>query len=728
MGKIKPSIKLFAAILVIIAVFICVAVFGIGDRVKGVGEMRFGIDIRGGVEAVFEPKDLNRKPEKNELETARTVIESRLDANNITDREVTADRIGGYIIVRFPWKSDEKEFNPEEAIAELGEMAKLTFRDADGNVRLEGKNVKSAVAQNDPDDLSSGYVVALTFDAHGAKLFSDVTEELTGQQMGIYMDEELISNPMVETKIEGGEAVINGMETFEEAKELADKINAGALPFSLETTNFSTISPTLGANALNIMVIAGILALAAVCAFMLFYYKLPGAVACVTLIFQMTLQLLAISVPQYTLTLPGIAGIILSLGMAVDANIIISERISEELLALRTESGGRAYGRSVIRAVKAGYKNAFSSVIDGNITTAIVAVILMIFGSGSMLSFGYTLIIGMIVNVFAGVSVSKHLLLSLLEKDRFQSGRCFRRKKEKKYLCFFQRKWIFGILTAGVLLIGALGIGIRGVSLDTQFTGGAVLGFTTGGEADTDAVETAVAKITDRPVTVQITDNRQTGDTRLVVTLAGTGGMSPEEQGKIAEAVGGDIVESYVVEPYIGARALKNSVIAMGLSFLFIVVYVWIRFKNISGLSAGAAALIALFHDTAVVFFVFVVFEIPLNDAFVAVVLTIIGYSINDTIVVFDRIRENRGNEPSAGITELIDKSISQVLSRSVNTSLTTGVCVLIILGASIVFGIRSIYQFSLPMFFGIISGCYSSVCIAGVLWGMWERRKEGGK
>lgn len=729
MKKIKPSKKLFVAILLVIAAFICVAIFGIGSKVKGVGKMRFGIDIRGGVEAVFEPKDLGRAPEKSELETARTVIETRLDASNITDREVTVDQGGGYIIVRFPWKSDEKDFNPEDAIAELGQMSKLTFRDPKGKVRIEGKNVESAIAGKDTDGMTGGYVVSLTFDAKGAGQFSKVTEELAGQQMGIYMDEQQISNPMVEGRIDGGKAVINHIKTMDEAQNLADKINAGALPFSLETTNFSTISPTLGANALNIMVIAGIIALIVVCLFMLIYYKLPGAVACCTMIFQMTLQLLAISVPQYTLTLPGIAGIILSLGMAVDANIIISERISEELRGMRGQKeNAKVSGHDVIRAIKTGYKNAFSSVLDGNVTTAIVAIILMIFGSGSILSFGYTLIIGMIVNVFVGVTVSKYMLLSIMEKDSFQDEKFFRPKKERKPYQFFQKKWICGIITGVLILIGVISILTKGVSLDTQFTGGAVLGFTVNEQVDTEKVESAVSKVTDRPITVQVTKDRQTGASRLVVTLAGNGGMSPEDQKKISDAVGGEIAESFVVQPYIGARALRNAGIAMGLSFLFIVIYVWIRFKNISGLAAGVTALIALVHDTAIVFFAFVVFGIPLNDAFVAVVLTIIGYSINDTIVIFDRIRENRRKDPSVKMNDLINKSITQVLSRSVNTSLTTGVCVLIILGASIAFGISSIYQFSLPMFFGIISGCYSSVCIAGVLWGMWEQRKEGGK
>lgn len=723
MKKIKPSKGTLVAIFVIIAAFILLAVFGIGDDIKGVRNMRYGIDIRGGVEAIFEPEDLNRKATKDELEIARTVMENRLDSENITDREVTIDQESGYIIVRFPWKSDETAFNPEEAIQELGEMAKLTFQDSDGNVMLEGKNVKSATAIKDSSQVMQGYVVQLTFDETGADLFAKATEQLVGKQMGIYMDEVQISNPKVETKITGGTAVINGMADYEEASALAEKINAGSLPFSLATTSFSTISPSLGSNALQVMMIAGVLAFVLVCLFMVLYYRLPGLVACFTLLLQMILQLLAISIPQYTLTLPGIAGVILSLGMAVDANIIISERISEELL----------YGKSIRSAVKAGYHCAFTSLLDGNVTTAIVAVILMYFGSGSMLSFGYTLLIGMIANLFVGVTVSKYMLLSFLEFQRFYEEKYFRRKRKKKPIRFYERKQVCAWVSGIVIVTGILGIAINGVTLDTQFTGGVVIHYSVDGSVQTEQIEKKVEAVASRPVTVQITESRQDKGKSLEITMAGNAGITPEMQQEITEcleemSIEAELDQTYAVEPYIGEKALKNAVFAIILAFVFILIYVWRRFIVISGLSASITAVIALLHDVMVVFFAFVIFQIPLNDAFVAVLLTIIGYSINDTIVVYDRIRENRKNDSKKPLQALVNESVSQVLARSVNSSLTTGLCVFIILVASIVFHIDSIYEFALPMFFGIISGCYSSVCIASTLWAIWENRKRKGE
>ncbi len=703
--------------------FLYIAWFGLGDSVKGVRQMRYGIDIRGGVEAVFEPQGLTQKPTTDQMNAARNVIEARLDNQKITDREVTIDQESGYIIVRFPWKSNEQNFDPENAIAELGAMAELTFRDANGTIMLEGKHLKSSSPQSYNNNGQIEYVVDLYFDEEGAKLFSDATAKLIGKPLAIYMDDTLISAPTVETQITDGIACITGQDSYQAAEALSDKINAGALPFSLTTSNFSTISPSLGQNALQIMIYAGLIAFFCVCIFMITYYKLPGIIACLTLLLQMTLQLLAVSIPQYTLTLPGIAGIILSLGMAVDANIIISERISEET----------AKGETLRSAVINGYHHAFSSVLDGNITTAIVAVILMIFGSGSMLSFGYTLLVGMIVNCFVGVQVSKRMLLSSLQYEAWNKNRYFRVKKEKKSYRLYENRKIFAIISGAVLIIGIIAILTKGVSLDTQFIGGTVLEYDIDGTSiDTDMIEQTVSEQTDRPVTIQVTDSKTDGLTRLVITLAGNGGLSPQSQKAINQAVATavnhpdlTVAQSFSVEPYIGAKALRNAIIAVIISFICITIYVWIRFTALSGLSAGIMALIALVHDVAIVFFTFVLFGIPIGDSFVAVVLTIIGYSINDTIVVYDRIRENTTHSSKQDLIALINTSVTQVLARSVNTSITTAMCVLIILIASVLFGITSIYQFSLPMLTGLVSGCYSSICIASILWAMWKLHEK---
>lgn len=407
---------MFFIVALITAALMLLAVFGlkIGDfEIKGAGLMRYGIDIRGGVEATYEPKDLDRVPTESELESAKAIIETRMDAANITDRDVTIDKSNNKIIVRFPWKSDEADFDPQKAVSELGQTAKLTFRDPEDNVVLEGTDVANTYAQ-----LSSQTqlpIVILELSSEGAKKFEEATGKLVGQRIAIYMDDTLISAPTVEEKITGGKANITNMGSLEAAKALSDQINSGALPFSLVAKNCNIISPILGSSALTIMVLAGKVAFALICLFMLLYYRLPGLVACIALMLQVAGQLLALSVPQFTLTLPGIAGVILSIGMGVDANVIVAERIKEELNA----------GKTLWGAIDAGFDKAFSSVFDGNVTVIIVAVMLLIFGSGSTLSFGYTLLCGVLMNFIAGVTASRLMIRSLSDFNQLRKPQYF---------------------------------------------------------------------------------------------------------------------------------------------------------------------------------------------------------------------------------------------------------------------------------------------------------------
>lgn len=707
-------------VLCVIAVFLYAAIFGLGSGFKGAMDMRFGIDIRGGVEAVFEPVGVKKAPSAAEMESARTVIENRLDAQNILDREVTVDKNHDDIIVRFPWKSDEKDFNPEEAIAELGATARLTFQDPDGHVLVEGKDVKDSQAVRDKQ--TGKYEVELQFDKKGAEDFAEATKKLVGKPMGIYMDDEQISNPVVQEEIQGGEAVINGMDSQKSAQALSDKINAGALPFSMKTTNYNTISPTLGSGALKAMTTAAATAFVLVCIFMILYYRLPGIIACLALVFQMSLQVLALSVPQYTLTLPGIAGLILSLGMAVDANVIISERIGEELRR----------GTSLKSAIRRGYKNAFSSVLDGNVTTAAVAVILMIFGSGTMLSFGYTLLTGVLINLLAGVWLSRIMLSSVVMRRKFQNLKLFYIKKERKTIDFMGKRKAIFLFTAAVLVAGTIVSAVRGVSLDIQFTGGVILKYSCEGTPNIDAEAKAVQEALKRPVSAQAAKDFVSGKEKLVLNLGGNQGITPEDQEKVLKTIqktepkqNYKSSESYAVEPYMGARALKNSVIAIVVASLFIVVYIRLRFSALSGLSAGVSGVIALLHDVFIVFLVFGVCKIPLNDAFVSVTLTIIGYSINDTIVLYDRIREHMKEHSKEGLVPLVNRSITETLGRTINTAFTTVLCVAIVLVFAVVYNIESIKIFALPMLVGMISGCYSSICIASAIWVSWKNRKQ---
>ena len=418
MKKINRGTFFIVAIVIALVLTITLCDFSF-INMKNANDMRFGIDIRGGVEAIYAPKDLDRVPTESELAAVRAILETRLDYNNILDREITVDNIAGEVLIRFPWKSDETDFDAQKAIEELGETALLTFRDETGNILLEGKNVvKSDVVL---DQQTSQPVVTLELDSTGSELFAQATAANIGKQIAIFMDETLISAPSVEEQINGGQAIINGMASLEEAQDLSNKINSGSLPFSIEAKNFSVISPTLGSGSLNVMVYAGILALILIGIFMIVYYRLPGFVACIGLVFQLGAQLLAISLPQFTLTLPGIAGVILSIGMGVDTNIIISERIKEEINT----------GRTLRSAIETGYKRAFSAVFDGNITTLIVAIVLMIFGSGSILSFGYTLLTGILLNFISGILASKLMVTSLSKYKMFRNTFLYGGRREK---------------------------------------------------------------------------------------------------------------------------------------------------------------------------------------------------------------------------------------------------------------------------------------------------------
>lgn len=719
--KVKAKKYTFFIIVAIIIGLLILAVFG-APHVKGAKEMRFGIDIRGGVEAIYEPVDLDRAATSDELNAARSVIETRLDNKNILDREVTIDKKNGRIIVRFPWKSDEAEFIPEKAISELGETARLTFRDSEGNILIEGKDVKSSRAVM--DQKTNQYMVSLVFNEEGSKLFEEATAKLIGQQLFIFMDETYISSPTVNEKISGGEAVINGTFTIDEAQDLAEKISSGALPFSMTATSHNTISPSLGSGALKVMVMAGITAFALICLFMLVFYRLPGFISCIALTLQLAVQILALSVPQFTLTLPGIAGIILSLGMGVDANVIINERIGEELRS----------GKSLPLALKSGYSRAFASVFDGNITTAIVAIILMALGSGTMLSFGYTLLVGIVLNFVAGIYTTHKLLLSLINFKAFRNIKLYHLPKERKTIPFYKKRWGLYSISIVLMVIGIASCFINGIALDTTFKGGAMLTYTYTGDLNVEDVSRLATSTLNRNVTGQITEDLGNKQQKIVLSLAGTDSLNAKDQVKLDEALDKayaanklELSESYMVEPYIGKETLIRSIMSLVIALALIVVYVWVRFKKIGGLSAGAMALVALGHDILVIFFTFVVLRIPLDTNFIAVALTIIGYSINDTVVIYDRIRENMALN-SKNMEVLMDDSLTQTLTRSINTSVTTSISVLIMYIFAYVFGIESIKVFALPMMMGVLSGCFSSVCLAGPLWVSWKNSKKFNK
>jgi len=416
----------FFLVIVVIAVLTYIAAVGnfFGIPIKGAMDIRQGIDINGGIDAtLYAIKSDNSKPTQDDLDTARTIIDKRLNKLGILDRELTTDVTAGRIVLRIPWKPGETNYNPDSALKEIGKTALLTFQEVDetkldsvgnylptGKIVLQGIDVVDAKPQ--PDMENGGTSVSLTLSNEGKKKFAEATARLVGKFIAIYMDDIFVSAPRVETAIPNGEARITLGGTDKsaqsaEAKDLADTIRSGALPFKLEAKMVNAISPLLGKAALQICIRAGIVAFILVCLFMIGYYRLPGILACIALLGHTVMQLLFISWTEITLTLPGLAGIILTVGMGVDANIIIFERIKEELRS----------GKTLKAAIDVGFKRAFTAILDANMTTLIAAVVLLLFGTGPMIGFGYTLGIGVALSFLTAVTVSRIMIKSVADLD-----------------------------------------------------------------------------------------------------------------------------------------------------------------------------------------------------------------------------------------------------------------------------------------------------------------------
>ena len=753
----------------LILAFAYTAFFGVrsqyGDTmttyVKGASDIRFGIDIKGGVDVTFMPEgDFDATDEQ--MDAAKLVIEKRLVSLNITDSEVYTDYNKDRIIVRFPWKSGEEEFDPQSAIDEIGTTAYMTFREgstADGELILDGAQVKSASVGYGPvkQGGASEFYVSLELNEEGAKAFADATSRLSaeGGSISIWLDEENISVASVNEAITDGKAIISGSFDQESATTLANQINSGALPFALSAESYSTISPSLGGQSLKAMVLAGCLAFAFIFLFMTLAYRLPGFVASIALLGQVAGTLAAISgyfgvFNSFTLTLPGIAGIILAIGMGVDANVITAERIKEEL----------KNGKTIDGALSAGFARGLIPVIDGNVTTIIVAVILMgAFGTsdslmakllhwlffafgpstaGTIYSFGYTLLVGMILNFLFGVLLCRIMLrgasrIKFLRKE-WLFGAPSAKKQEKPLRDYVaKRKVFFGIsicIVAAVLVMTA----VKGVSLDIQFKGGAVITMGYEGEADSAAVNSAVSEVLGSGVTLQTGTNMATGANTLTISMPGVSTVTTEQMTQLTEGLQAACpdnnfqqLEMSNVNPTIGGEFLNKCLVAVAAAIVLILLYISVRFRNIGGLPAGAIAVVALVNDLIVVFGAFVVMGVPLNGNFIAAMLTILGYSINNTVVIYDRIRENRSlYGKKMDFVQLINTSVRQSFWRTMNTTITTCAALAVICVISVLYDVDSILTFALPLLAGMISGLYTSLFLTTSLWSWWEGRKGG--
>lgn len=768
MNKKGKSWPLFV-VAILIVVFSLTAIFGAsyqyGDTkniyIKGASDIRFGIDIRGGVDVTFMPAgDVDATPEQ--MTAAKTVIEDRLVGLGITDYESYVDSNKDRIIVRFPWKTGEADFNPQTAIDEIGTTAKMVFRKgstADGEEILSGDDVTSANAAYNETE---GWVVQLKFNSTGAAAFADATTELAANNgtISIWLDDENISTATVNEAITGGEAIIRGKFDQDSASTLANQINSGALPFALSAESYSTISPSLGAKSLEVMVLAGIIAFALVAVMMIVRYRLPGTIATISLFGQVAATLAVVSgyftvFPGSTLTLPGIAGIILGIGMGVDANVITAERIKEEL----------AKNKTLPAAVKSGFKMGLTPIIDGNVTIVIVAAILMgAFGptdgfwakvfnpiffwfgpstAGTIYSFGFTLLTSVLLNFVFGVWATRVMIRGAVHCKALRNPWLYGGKKDgtavykTPHINFIGNRKKFYTFSCALIAIVLVFCAVFGVKMDVEFKGGSMVTLSYEGDVDLPSLKSEIgSQLGQNDLTLQ-TGSDISGNQTLTVTLPGSQTLTTEQLDDMLTAINEAHPENNFeqnevsnVNATIGKEFLFKSLVALVAACVLILAYVAFRFRKIGGLKAGSTAIVALLHDMFVVFGVFVILRIPLNGNFIAAVLTILGYSINDTVVIYDRIRENSAlySKKQMGLAELVNLSVNQSFSRSLMTSITTCLALGVVCVVSVIYRLDSIYTFAFPLLFGMVSGVYSTICIATPLWVDWKSKKKAAK
>lgn len=787
MKKVKKST--FFIVLLFIALFSVSAVIGLDylyaddstTVIKGVDDIRLGIDIQGGVDVTFSPAG-GYDATDEQLDAAAAIIDTRLSSLGINDNEVYSDNKSDRIIVRFPWQAGQSDSDASAAVKELGEMAELTFRrgsDYDtnddgtvtptGEIVLSGTDIAEADYTQQPDDYGDlKWVVTLEMSSEGAKKFSDITTELanSGTPISIWMDNTMLCSPQVNEPITNGSAVITGEYTQESAKKLANQINSGALPFKMETSSFKTISPTMGKGSLDAILLAALISFAFIAVYMIILYRLPGFVAVIALCGQVAGSISAVTgwfgfMTGSTLTIPGIAGIILAVGMGVDANIITGERIKEELRS----------GKSLDSAIRIAYKRAFSAILDGNITNVLIAVILMgafgvptnpfskilnktifcMFGAtaeGVVYSFGFTLLAGVICNFIFGVLFSRLMVMSLSRFKAFQKRSLYvSEKKDKKnsdenapavqgnvgkiYNFCGKKKVILSVVICVAVALCA-GIAVRGVRFAIEFKGGTEITYDYSGDVDINSIISTSSEIAGVPVNVRTGENLDSGGQQLTLSFTSDTGLTADRQDELTKRLQDEnpdanisLFDSNDVNPTSGREFLLKCLVAIVFAALIIIIYIAVRFRKIGGWSAGVCSVFALLHDLAVALAISILLGFEFNSNVVAVILTILGYSINNTIVIYDRIREDRSLYKNASLNELINMGCSQSLTRSIRTSVTTVATMLIVTITVFVSGYNSLLSFSVPLVFGLISGTYSSLFVAPVTWSWWKSKEK---
>ena len=734
MKKSRGVLVLITTVL-LTAFLVFTAAVGIGPTGTGAAKhIKTGLDLSGGVSITYETS--KESPSEDEMKDTVYKLQKRVEQYS-TEAQVYQEG-ANRIIVEIPGVTDANKI-----LEELGKPGSLYFiahKDANGNenytlntqtgqyelaktleeietdggIVLKGTDVKDAKAAVSQDDLKNNmHVVSLSLTKDGTKKFADATKAAVDagkDTIGIYYDGVFVSVPQVQVVIDNGSAQITGMADAQEAENLASTIRIGGLKLELSELRSSVVAAQLGEEAISTSLVAAGIGLALIILFMIFVYRIPGLVSGIALIIYVCLDLIALNAFDLTLTLQGIAGIILSIGMAVDANVIIYARIQEEIAA----------GRSVRNALQSGFKKAFSAIFDGNITTLIAAFVLNWMGSGTVKGFAQTLALGIVLSMFTALVVSR-LLIYAVYAVGVRNEKFYGMRKERKPIQFLQKRKVFFlisillILSAPVAMLVFKGTSGEALKYSLEFKGGTSTNVTF---EDDMSIADIDSKVT--PLVEKVTGDKNVQATKVVGSnqvIIKTVTLDVEKREALNNAlvdefgVNADEITSESISSTVSSEMRADAVKAVVVATVLMLLYIWFRFKDIR---FASSAVIALLHDVFVVLAFYAVARVSVGNTFIACMLTIVGYSINATIVIFDRIRENMaGSRKKEDLETLVNASITQTLTRSIYTSLTTFIMVFLLF----VMGVSSIREFALPLMVGIICGGYSSVCITGALW-----------
>jgi len=720
--------RVLAAFILVVTVFgWYVTAFGIGSFDNAKDTLKYGLDINGGVYVVMEAQtDAAGEELKELMEQTRAVLDNRVNQLGVAEASVTIEG-DDRLRVEMPGVD-----NAEEAIAAIGQTAQLQFALADGTVALDGSNVKTAQIATD----GSAYKILLEFDSEGAELFEEATriavsgtvndelglsyEGFDGRKcIAIALDGNIISAPEVKEVISGGSCEITGGFTQEEASTTAALIRGGALPVELVEIQSSVQTATIGADALDKSIVAGGIGLALVFVLMIAFYGMLGLVADIALLLYVALFIWANAAFGVVITLPGIAALILSIGMAVDANVIIFARIKEEITA----------GKTIRVAVNSGFKNALTTVLDAQITTLIAAFVLYEVGTTAVKGFALTLILGIVISIFTAVVITQLFISLLAESKKFAKNKYFGVKEDgtpkqllNKMFNFIKHRKIYYGVSVAFIIIGLLFAGIGGLNYGIDFTGGTMMQIEMGKQVDINKVEDTLKDYDLNPSIIYAGE----GNTQIVIKTIES--LDNEARSEIVNTLGEEygITEENVLAaeqfgPSVGDELKSNAILAVVIASIGMLIYIIFRFKS---WKFGAAAIIGVVHDVLMVIACYAIFGFTVNNPFIAAVLTLVGYSINDTIVIFDRIRENKAINPKVSLEENIDNSLNQTLNRTIMTSLTT----LLVMVPLCIMVSSTIREFIIPLMIGVIVGCASSLFVCSPLYYDMAKGEEQSK